>query len=464
METWKQWEGQVVNGEFPLRRYLGGSDHSAVFLTERGEPESQKAAIKLIAATPEDPEIQLSWWELGAKLSHPNLLHLGQRGHCQVDDKELLYAVSEYADENLAQILPQRALTPAEMSDVLQAVLNVLAYVHSKGFVHGHLKPSNIMAVGDQVKISSDGLCGVGESCKVAGQPGIYMAPEIVSGGGMSPASDVWALGMTLVEALTQRPPRWDGTQQNGPIIPETLPTPFLEIARRCLRREPQQRGTIAEIAARLQAVSPALQGVHEVRTDQPKQATKKSRYMLASAAVGLLLLVILAPRFLNRHSGPEPVASTAVDSSKAQPDAKPEGDNSAAIIHDQNKEQAPSVPVASPGRTNSRSARTSAGASNQSAVVQQVVPEVSRSARNTIQGRIKVSVKVAVDESGNVTSAKFVSRGPSKYFAKLALGAAQRWTFKPPQAGGQGVTSEWIIKFEFSRAATNVHPTQTLP
>ena len=33
-ETWKSWEGRTVDGKFPLRQYLGGSDHSAVFLTE----------------------------------------------------------------------------------------------------------------------------------------------------------------------------------------------------------------------------------------------------------------------------------------------------------------------------------------------------------------------------------------------------------------------------------------------
>ena len=36
-EAWKQWEGQVVNGEFHLRQHLGGCEHSAVFLTEYGE-------------------------------------------------------------------------------------------------------------------------------------------------------------------------------------------------------------------------------------------------------------------------------------------------------------------------------------------------------------------------------------------------------------------------------------------
>src|ERR1022692_4775562 len=102
-EAWKQWEGQVVNGEFPLRQYLGGSDHSAVFLTGRGEHEPQQLAIKLILANAENPELQLSWGEVAAKLSHPHLLRLLQRGRCPVDGTKLFYAVMEYAEESLAQ-------------------------------------------------------------------------------------------------------------------------------------------------------------------------------------------------------------------------------------------------------------------------------------------------------------------------------------------------------------------------
>ena len=45
MVTWQQWEGRVINGRFPLRLYLGGSEHSAVYLTEIN---GSKAVIKLI--------------------------------------------------------------------------------------------------------------------------------------------------------------------------------------------------------------------------------------------------------------------------------------------------------------------------------------------------------------------------------------------------------------------------------
>src|ERR1700684_3920266 len=132
-EGWKQWEGRVVNEEFPLLRYLGGSERTAVFLTKRADRDPQEVAIKLILANAGNPELQLSWWELAAKLSHPHLLRLFQRGRCQLDGTELLYVVTEYAEESLAQILPQRPLTPAETRDLLQSVLDTLAYIHAKG-------------------------------------------------------------------------------------------------------------------------------------------------------------------------------------------------------------------------------------------------------------------------------------------------------------------------------------------
>ncbi len=145
----KQWEGQVVNGKFPLRQYLGGSERSAVFLTEYGEREFQQSAIKLIPADSQNAKLQLSRWELTTKLSHPHLIRLFQMGRCQLDNMELLYMVMEYAEEDLSQVLPDRPLTPEEAREMLVPTLDALAFLHSNGFVHAHLKPSNILAVND---------------------------------------------------------------------------------------------------------------------------------------------------------------------------------------------------------------------------------------------------------------------------------------------------------------------------
>jgi len=467
-EAWKKWEGQVVNDEFALLRYLGGSEHSAVFLTKRADREPQEVAIKLIRANTENPELQLSWWELAAKLSDPHLLRLFERGRCQVEGTELLYAVTEYAEESLAQIVPYRPLTPAEARDTLRPLLDALAYIHAKGFVHGHLKPANIMAVGDQIKLSSDGLCGAGESSRVLGAPSIYAAPEIADGGGMLPTSDIWSLGMTLVEALTQRPPLWRATEQTELVLPETLPEPFFDIASHCLRRNPRQRWTVAEITARLQQAAPAPQ--EKERFPAQTRLTKWGYLFLAIAAG--LLLAILGARLLHRHSGAEPEPSSTVESSASQPVSKQgtEAGRPVQITTDKRKAQpsgAPAPSNASPAGAKTRmtkntAAKNSTGA--QGAVVDQVSPNVSRNALRTIQGKVKVRVKVTVDSSGKVVASKFDSRGPSKYFAERALQAAQRWTFKPPQVGGQGVPSEWILKFEFGRNGTNVYPVQTFP
>ena len=80
---------------------------------------TQKAAIKLIPADAEDAEARIAGWTAAAPLSHPHLMRLFYTGRCQFDDCALLYAVTEYADEILAQILPERALTPAEVKEML---------------------------------------------------------------------------------------------------------------------------------------------------------------------------------------------------------------------------------------------------------------------------------------------------------------------------------------------------------
>ncbi len=146
MEDGKRWEGRVVDGRFPLRQYLGGSGRSAVFLTSRGE--NQNAAIKLIPLDPATVDQQLVRWKQAAELSHPNLVRLFEMGRCRMDDAECLYVVMESAEEDLSQILPQRALTPGEAQEMLGPVVEVLRYLHGKGWVHGHLKPSNILARG----------------------------------------------------------------------------------------------------------------------------------------------------------------------------------------------------------------------------------------------------------------------------------------------------------------------------
>src|ERR1700692_304527 len=200
-ELGKNWGGRVVDEKFPLRQRLGGSDHSAVFLTERAG--GAKGAIKLIPAQNWDADAQLARWASIAKLSHPHLIRLFESGRCQIEGTRLLYVLMECADENLAEILPVRALTPAEASEMLPPTAEALGFLHRSGYVHGRVAPTNITAVDNQLKLSSDSLRKIG-AVEGVRAPSAYDAPEVAKGGQLSPAADVWSLGMTLVTVLTQ--------------------------------------------------------------------------------------------------------------------------------------------------------------------------------------------------------------------------------------------------------------------
>ena len=461
IDAWKQWEGRVVIGGFQLRQYLGASDHSAVFLTGRGEREPQKAAIKLISADPSDAELQLSRWRLAAKLSHPHLIRLFQMGRCQLGKIGLLYVVMEYAEENLSQVLPHRPLTPAETRDMLEAALDALGYLHGKGFAHGRVKPANIMAVNDQLKLSSDGLCPMGEPSGVLGNAGIYEPPESASGR-ISSAGDIWSLGMTLAEALTQRLPVWARKEQEEPVLPEALPAPLFEVIHHCLRRDPQNRWTAADIAARLHQTVPTPQA-HA--TSKSQEAFAKRRFIVPTVAVGLALATILGGvRLLHRRPETPRGAPIALEGQRPEPkpEQKPEKPGAGQPTHKQlgssGTPPSPTLPR-SEGRT-----ETTTGGLDQGEVVHQVLPAVPQSARDTIRGRVRVSVRVQVDPSGGVVGAEFDSPGPSKYFARLAMQAAQRWKFSPAQVDGQDATREWILRFEFGRTATKAYPLKVGP
>ena len=545
-EAWKKWEGQSVEGKFPLSQYLGGSEHSAVFLTQLREPEPQKAAIKLVAAHPASAELQLSLWKLASQLSHPNLLRIFSWGRCKLEGNDLLYVVMEHADEDLSQILPQRALTPEETREMLNPVLDTLEYLHGKELVHAHLKPSNILATGDQLKLSSDGLAQQGKSAPASRKASAYDPPEAARGEWTS-AGDVWCLGATLVEVLTQRLPERQSGPKGEPVVPATLPAPFLEIARGCLRVEPRRRHNIADIAERLNpsavrarsaaaaassidplsvplstvpprpgsSLPPPARPVAKLQPVQPSpQPATAARPKPRSAVplivgVGALVLVAIfvVPRLFTHRSEaqPTPSATTATaEKPPAQPvaqpapapesptpakakqvqqqksarsetpsstpesvpqPAKPQAQESLKATSEKEKSPAAEDSTAPPPPSVAPEKKSTAGLTHtKGEVLDQILPDVSEKARASIQGKVRVTVRVHVDPSGSVSGADLDSPGPSKYFADLALQAARRWAFTSPEVDGHSVPSEWLLRFEFSQKDTKVTPSQVGP
>jgi TonB family protein len=454
-EFWKSWEGRVVDEKFPLRQWLRSSDHSAVFLTERSGAGSQKVVIKLIRAESSEEDAQLSRWASIARLSHLHLIRLFECGRGTINGVQLLYAVMEYAEENLAEILPLRPLAPEEASEMLRPTAGTLAYLHQLGLAHGRIRPSNIMAVDNQLKISADGLGKIGEHVG-ARSASAYDAPELASSG-LSPAADVWSLGVTLVAVLTQNEQNFENSiMKNGDqerlAVPETIPQPFREIARQCLQVDPLRRCTAADILSQLR--TPTLQTqtrrtqtlrsqASGARIEAHIRQTRSKRWIVVAVVLVALFLVGWVGSKLMVH---QPLPAETRPASAAPAAATPAAQS-----------------AQSPAPFSKKEKPAQKGAVRGS-VLEQVLPDVSRGALNTITGHVKVSVQVSVDASGNVAEANFVSPGPSKYFADRALAAARRWKFTPPHVGGKASASEWILRFQFGRAGAEVFPSELKP
>ena len=503
-EAWSHWEGHVVNGKFQLTKYLGGSEQSAVFLTKHPEHGSQATTIKLIACNAADAELQLARWREAQKLSHPNLIRIFDFGRCRLsqDGRDLIFAVMEYAEESLAQILSERPLAAQEVREMLAPILDALAYLHVQGFVLGNLKPGNVLATGDHLKLSSDGVGRVGEAASHLEQPGAYDPPEM-AGGRRSPAADIWSLGVTLAEVLTQHVPSWSSEDQADPALPQDLPAPFQEIVRGCLRRDAKFRFTVADIAERLHAqpAKPQPRPADAVRPapSRPLQRTPapvagagkpwlwRTAFPIALAIVGVAGL-LAGFSYLRRQSGPQTEAAPVRREQPPQPEQKPapatKSESHASSKPEPGRKASsaashvaavPATPISTstvPARNEPAALRAEAQppagnlTPNSDApvndaglgVVERVLPNVPKSASDTIQGTIRVSVRVNVDPSGGVNAAEMVVPGSSKYFARLSLESAQKWKFIPTS---QADARSFLVHFEFRNSGTKGYATR---
>jgi outer membrane biosynthesis protein TonB len=474
-DTWSTWENQIVNGLFPLRHFLGRSNHSVVFQTEH---RAQKAAIKLLPADPATADTQLAQWQSLSALSHPHLIRILDTGRCKLGGHPFLFVVTEFAEQTLAQILPHRALSVDETQGLVGPTLAALTYLHGKNLVQAQLKPPNFLVVDDQLKLASDTIRTIGDGPLPGAKPSVYDAPEARTVA-LETASDSWGFAVTLVEALTQAPPKWHNDKSGEILLPPSIPADFADILRRCLNRNPAVRPTIAEMQARLVAppepeappevaeaaaeptgyaiVEPVQQAELPLVTPVPAPAARiaapptashqpspsvspeGSRWLAPAAAVGLAVLILIwvAVRYHGRHESPPVVSANP-------PAASP----SSAV-------------QATPASAPAPLAKPTTPASN--GVVHQEIPVASRSARDSIHGTIKVAVLVNVDHSGNVVSESLETHGPSRYFAHLSADAAKKWRFAPTDTPG---TRQWSLQFEYSRsgAQTQIEPRVSRP
>ena len=417
--VWAKLETHVVDGAFPLQRCIGSTDHGGVFLTQSAEYPGADLALKLIPLDTKSAQAQLARWRAATRLSHPHLLRIFKVGVCQLDGVHYLYVLMEYADQTLAQVLEARALTEDEVREMLVPTLAALEYLHRAHVAQGSLKPSNILVVGDQLKLASDTLRFIGES-----------------DAGASAEDDVRALCATLCEALTRtRPSDRNGTGYVE--LPEALPASFQAVVSRCLSQEPRDRPTVASLngwlrgeplamAPHAPATTPAPQPDRKEVVVTPGR-TRRRVYPWVLRALAVVALVWAAYRWLpmveNREQSTPPRLHT------------PSPPTPAAL--------APVEPSPSPSPSPAPPAAPAGIATNE------VMPAVSQSALSTVRGTLRVTVRVSVNKAGTVIAATADDPGPSRYFERRSLEASRKWTFAPADTAQRSMR----IRFAFTRS-----------
>jgi len=288
------WEGLTVDGKFPLLEWLGGWADRCVFLTVR--QSTHTANIKLIQASGAEADACVAKWEAAKALPHPCLVEMMETGRYRLSDTDVAYVVTEKAETFLSGIVPRKALDPVKVQEILLPVVDALAFVHEKGFVHGSVKPSSIALINEEWKLSSDEMARAGDPLKLNRELDTYDAPEL-SGGAVTPAADMWSLGMIIVEACTQRTPVWDRNMAGDLGVPDWLPQPFQEIARECIRWDPMTRISIAKVRELLARTAIPAPAASVTTTREPDVHRAGAATAVAEAPVSTLSERVAAVR-----------------------------------------------------------------------------------------------------------------------------------------------------------------------
>jgi eukaryotic-like serine/threonine-protein kinase len=213
--------------------------------------------------------------QAAARLSHPHITNVYDYGEATtVDGEPVPYVVMELVDgESLAAVLARSRRLPWPAAVRIAAEVSAaLAAAHSRGIVHRDVTPANVMLTPTGAKVVDFGISAlIGENDidpdgSLLGTPA-YLAPERLEGGQVSPATDVYAVGLLIYRTLIGQLP-WDvGTTtallrahqytEPDPLPPvEGLPATVAELVERCLGKRPDDRPSSAELAEILAGAS----------------------------------------------------------------------------------------------------------------------------------------------------------------------------------------------------------------
>lgn len=223
---WNTLSGSLIRQRYVLGELVSEREDSATFLTDLPN-EVRVAVLEILDADSRTADAQEHRWAFARGLAHPHLVRIYDAGEEWLNGANFIYAVKERPDECLADVMMTRVLTVEEARQVVESILLCLEYLHQNSLAHGAVRPSSVMAVDGQVKLSAETVT----------DSKLFRSAA---------AEDMYSLGETIVEVLTRKHQnRRSSTElpESDPNVAE-LPAPFRAIAIGCLQPEQAQRWT----------------------------------------------------------------------------------------------------------------------------------------------------------------------------------------------------------------------------
>jgi streptogramin lyase/tRNA A-37 threonylcarbamoyl transferase component Bud32 len=273
------WKGEKYIGKFKLLDKIGSGGMGTIYKAQDTLTKSGKVALKVLRDDLFMSEHHRKRFKQEAviidQLDHPNIVKIMERG--QFEQK--LYIVMELLEGKTLtkKIEEEEKIDLKEALDIIIQVADALKKIHSKNIVHRDLKPDNVMLVEKEgkrnfVKLLDFGLARTEHQTRIT-QTGTvlgtlnYMAPEQISHGEFSLASDVYSLGVICYETLTRKVPFPGGkmTDIMRKILNDTptepihyrpdMPTEFNVLIMQMIEKESGRRPTVEEVMEKLKAM-----------------------------------------------------------------------------------------------------------------------------------------------------------------------------------------------------------------
>ncbi|MGP3927072.1 serine/threonine-protein kinase [Streptomyces sp. 8N616] len=263
-------EGRLVAGRYRLVERIGRGGMGTVWRAE-DELLGRHVALKKLHVPPHlaDDERATLYERTrrearsAARITHPNVVVV----HDVVDDGGLPCIVMEYVpSRTLGDLIKEEGpVSPDEAARIGRGMIAALRAAHAAGVLHRDVKPGNVLLGAEGRVVLTDFGIAVASGTSTLTRTGElvgsvdYVAPERVRGGTPGPASDLWALGATLYQALEGRPPfRKDTAIETAysiavdPLQPPQRAGVLAPLIEQLLTKDPEERPGAETVELRL--------------------------------------------------------------------------------------------------------------------------------------------------------------------------------------------------------------------